>query len=273
MIWIITSGTENYNLIKLCHKFNLSYCIIADTELYPYQEKDIQTLEKRIDTLIQYGQELGCTQFLLSPIVELYYIHILYKNESIIPLFKNYINHCFQYSLIGKIWYIWGYMEEKNINTIHTVLSENYTLTDNQTNTKTFMQPLAKRTKDISMWTYFSRFTSSRNMIINKIIKFDLRYFKDAHVDTIIPLSYEYFNYQRTISSFFNPKKQKFHKREVMETLLSNIIQEYSLPTQTQSEVIVVVTWSDHLLTNKKWETIASHWWQYTLTYKTITIQ
>lgn len=272
MIWIITSGTENYNLIKLCHKFNLSYCIIADTASYPYQEKDIQTLEKRIDTLIQYGQELGCTQFLLSPTIEIYYTHILHKNESIITLFKNYINYCFQNSLIGKIWYIWGYIEEKNINTIHTILSDNYTLTDNQTNTKTFMQPLAKRTKDISMWTYFSRFTSSRSMIINKIIKFDLRYFKDAHVDTIIPLSYEYFTYQRTISSFFNPKKQKFHKREIVETLFPNIIQKYSLPMWTQSEVIVVVTWSDHLLTNKKWETIASHWWQYTLTYKTITI-
>ena len=150
-------------------------------------------------------------------------------------------------------------MEEKNINTIHTVLSENYTLTDNQTNTKTFMQPLAKRTKDITMWTYFSRFTSSRSMIINKIIKFDLRYFKDAHVDTIIPLSYEYFNYQRTISSFFNPKKQKFHKREAMETLFSDLIDKLSLPTCPQSEVTLFVTGSDHLLKNKKWETIASH--------------
>lgn len=273
MIWIITSGTENYNLIKLCHKFNLPYCIIADTEFYPYQEKDIQSIKKRINMLIQQGQELWCTHFLVSPIIELYYTHIVNKNNNIINLFKEYINYSFQNSLIGKIWYIWGYSEEQQINTIHSILSDNHDLTDNQTNTKKFMQPLAKRTKDVSMWTYFSRFTSNRSMMINKIIKFDLRYFKDANVDTIIPLAYEYFNYQRAISSFFNSKKQKFHKREIMETLFSDLLQEYSLPMWTQSEVTLLVTWSDHLLRDKKWEIIASHWWQYTLNYKTITIK
>lgn len=267
MIWIITSGTENYNLIKLCHTFNLPYCIIADTEFYPHQEKEIENLEKRISNLTQIGEELWCTHFLLSPVIELYYTHIINADINIIPLFNNYINYCFQNSLIGKIWYTWGYIEEQQINTIHSILSNNYTPTDKQKNTKNFQNPLSKWTKDTSMRTYFSRFMSNRTMMINKIIKFDLRYFKDANVDTIIPLSYEYFNFQRTISSFFNPKKQKFHKWNIVEHCTEQQLQDNPIETSTQSEVKILVTWSDHLLKHKKWETIASHWWKYKLVY------
>ncbi len=270
MIWIITSGAENYNLIKLCHKFNLPYCIIADTEFWPYQDKDSNTIQQRIQTLIKQAQEVGCTHIFLSPIVEFHYIHILQENKNIIPLFSNYTNHCFQHSLIGKIGYIWWYMDIEIINNLHTNISKDYHLTDKQKNTKNFQNPLSKWTKDVSMRTFFSRFYGNRTMMINKIIKFDLRYFKDANVDTIIPLSYEYFNYQRTISSFFNPKKQKFHKRNVVETLFEKLIQELNLPTWNQSEVTIFITWSNHLLTHKKWEIIVSHSWQYKLIYKTI---
>ena len=270
MIWIITSGTENYNLIKLCHTFNLPYCIIADTDFWPYQDKSLETITTRIDLLIQKAQEMGCTHIFLSPAYELYYIHILNTNKSIIPLFNNYLNHSLHYSLVGKIGYIWWYTDIEKINIIHNTITQEYIPTEKQQSIKIFQQPFAKRTKDTSMRTFFSRFASNRSMMINKIIKFDLRYFKDANVDTIIPLSYEYFNYQRTISSFFNPKKQKFHKREVMETLFSDLIDKLSLPTWPQSEVTLFVTGSDHLLKNKKWETIASHWWQYTLNYKDI---
>lgn len=133
-------------------------------------------------------------------------------------------------------------MDIQLINIMHSKFTNNYQLTDNQNNIKSFQNPLAKRTKDTSMRTFFSRFYSNRTMMINKIIKFDLRYLKDANVDTIIPLNYEYFNYQRTISLFFNPKKQKFHKRSIIETLFVDLIQELSLPTHTQSEVTIVIT-------------------------------
>ena len=112
------------------------------------------------------------------------------------------------------------------MNTLHDAIAKIYSLTDKQNNTKNFQQPLSKRTKDISMRTFFSRFYSNREMMVNKIIKFDLKYFKDANVDTIIPLSYDYFNYQRTISSFFNPKKQKFHKRDILSTLFGDYIKK-----------------------------------------------
>lgn len=102
---------------------------------------------------------------------------------------------------------------------IHKDLSKQYRLQPHQLNTRSFHQPLAQRTKDTSLWNYLKQYTGARTTMINKIIKFDLKYFKDANVDTLIPLRYEYFSYQRTISQFFNQKKQKFHKRSVIQEL------------------------------------------------------
>jgi len=62
--------------------------------------------------------------------------------------------------------------------------------------------------------------------IINTTIKYDLRYFKDAGIDTAIPLNYGYFNYQKTISKFFNFKKTRFHKIENLEEIFSHYCEE-----------------------------------------------
>ena len=97
--------------------------------------------------------------------------------------------------------------------------------------------------------------------MINKIIKFDLKYFKDADVDTLIPLSRSYFNYQTSISSFFNPKKQKFHKREVVVEVFQELVEELklsSLPKEISENRTIFVSGSPHLLQSKKREILAS---------------
>ena len=69
------------------------------------------------------------------------------------------------------------------------------------------------------MWKYFGNNLSFSDFMLNKVIKFDLRYFKDSNVDSLVALNYEYFNYQNTIYKFFNPKKQKFHKINNLEKI------------------------------------------------------
>lgn len=105
-------------------------------------------------------------------------------------------------------------------------------------------------------------------MIINKIIKFDLRYFKDANVDTLIPLSYEYFNYQRTITNFFNQKKQKFHKRNIVHKLFWELIKSSNIDINNQELASIYYTWSPHLLQQKKHEVIVSSGEKHEIEYK-----
>jgi len=76
--------------------------------------------------------------------------------------------------------------------------------------------------------------------MINKIITTDLRYFKDANIDTLIPLDYSYFNFQKTITSFFNQKKQKFHKRDVLANIFATTIEDNSIIKKESQEIISI---------------------------------
>ena len=57
------------------------------------------------------------------------------------------------------------------------------------------------------------------------MIKQDLRYFKDAAVDTVIPLNYSYFLAERTIKKFFNFRKIRFHGLDKLEKSFKNLTQ------------------------------------------------
>jgi len=84
--------------------------------------------------------------------------------------------------------------------------------------------------------------------MVNAVIKHDLQYFKDAGIDTAIPLNYGYFNYQNTITKYFNFKKCRFHKLEKLEIIFSEII-------GTDKKYAVTICYTDHcdfLLRNKK---------------------
>ena len=83
--------------------FDLPYCILADTEFWPYQDKTSEIVLQRMELLIEQGREKGCTHFFIPPTMELYYTHILDNNKNIIPLFENYLSHCLEKSLVGKI--------------------------------------------------------------------------------------------------------------------------------------------------------------------------
>jgi Ni,Fe-hydrogenase III component G len=106
-----------------------------------------------------------------------------------------------------------------------TNIAKEYKLSENQNKIKKFNFPFKFWCKEVQMWKYFATKLSFSNVMSNKIVKFDLRYFKDSNVDTVIGMNYEYFNYQRTIANFLNFKKQKFHKIDTLE----NIFKEFDL--------------------------------------------
>ena len=272
MIGIITSWTENFNCIKLCQKFDIPFCIIADTEMRPYQEKTENFIQQRVNTLLNKSKEIGCTHIILSPIQELYRRQDKIDTywQTIIPIFSSYLEYCLQHSLVGKIGFIGGHNDISQIEAFFTIMIKSYQLTDKQKTTKKF--DLSKWTKDVSMREYFSRLYSSRNLLINKTIKEDLKYFKDANVDTLIPLNYSYFNYQRTITSYLNPKKYKFHKRSIMEEIFKDLIEKEKLIKQNLQVVTIYHTWSVHIINSKKWRSLYSQWEKKDIESKLITL-
>lgn len=139
-------------------------------------------------------------------------------------MFQEYlINYCFTYSLVGKIGCVGDRSDIQVAQPLLEKIAATYTLTDNQKNIKKFQQPFARWMKEVPLWKYFLTTLSYSDPMANKVVKFDLRYLKDAGVDTIIPLNYGFFNYQKTITKFLNYKKCRFHKMEKLEGLFKNI--------------------------------------------------
>jgi len=276
-ICIISSWTENLNIVKLCQQLSISYTLVIDSLFRPHQDKENKFLEERIVKIMDYMSTQWATHFILSPSIELSLLktnstfNIQHSTFIILPLFTKYLTYCLNHSLIGKIGFVGWYSDISQIESLFETIKKEYILTENQKNTKKFK--LSKRTKDTSMRWYFSRLFSSRNMMINKIIKTDLRYFKDANVDTIIPLDYGYFNYQKTITSFFNHKKQKFHKRDTIQEIFKNLIEKEKPLTLHSTLLTIYHTWSLHLISeNKKREALLSQSKQQTILYKKATI-
>jgi len=127
------------------------------------------------------------------------------------------------HSLVGKIGLMGDWSDTQVAQPLFEAFSKKYALTDNQKNTAKFQQPFARRVKEVQMWKYFLTTLSYSDPLVNRVVKHDLRYFKDANVDTIIPLNYGYFSYQNTISKFCNYKKCRFHKIERLEECFKKV--------------------------------------------------
>ncbi|MEI8090957.1 MAG: hypothetical protein WCG98_01590 [bacterium] len=120
---------------------------------------------------------------------------------------------------MGKIGVVGDYADIEVGQQFLKTLEKTYTLSETQKVIRKFHAPFDYRVKEVPLRKYFLTQLSFSDMMVNKVIKFDLRYFKDALVDTVIPFNYGYFNYQNTISKFFNFKKIRFHKLEKIEAL------------------------------------------------------
>lgn len=228
-IGIITSGNEVLTLFKFLNKFDNQYVVYYDQVNRPYGDNTFEYSLDCVQKWIDFLKKTWVEKIIVPPIYELYFLDKNQNSDIIIPLFQTYVlDYVFQNSLVWKIGIFWDFADVQVAQGLVNNLSKQYSLNDNQSKIKKFHFPFKFWVKETQMWKYFSRKLSFSNILVNKIIKFDLRYFKDSNVDSLIPLNYEYFNYQKTICKFFNYKKQRFHKLEKLEEVFLSLVSNNS---------------------------------------------
>ncbi len=257
-IWIITSGTETLTLFKFLSSYDHDYVIYYDFFHRPYGDKTFDQafacIQKGIDYLI--GQ--GVDRIILPPIYELRIFNTPWSVDKlhfdkILFLFKMYLlEYCFTYSLIGKIGLLGDYADLEKAQISMKEMEKKYILSNNQKTIKKFHSPFAYWVKETPLRKYYLTNLSYSNILINKIIKFDLRYFKDAMVDTIIPLNYWYFHYQTTITKFLNFKKIRFHGLEKLDNCFQQLAWNVHAKTWKSYSVQIICTWNSELLRREK---------------------
>jgi len=218
-IWIITSGPENLTLFKFLAKYDHEYIVYYDFFHRPYGDKTFDQSLECVEKWIAYLTKQGVETIIIPPIYELTLLEKKTK-AKLLPLFTSYVQqYCFAHSLVGKIGLLGDFADMEKAQSLLQKLEKWYTLNTHQKAIKKFHSPFVYRTKEMPLRKYYLTDLSYSNILVNKIIKFDLRYFKDAMVDTLIPLNYWYFHYQPTITKFLNLKKIRFHKIEKLEEL------------------------------------------------------
>lgn len=248
-IGIITSGKENLTLFKFLNKFNHEYFIYYDQNNWPYWDKNFEYSKEKIIAWIDYLKWKWVEKIIVWPTYELDFLRDVKYKDFILPLFTKYLqNYCFTNSLVGKIWLVWDFADTQVWQNLVNELSKSYTLNDNQKNIKKFHFPFCFWVKEVPMWKYYLTTLSYSHFMANKSVKFDLRYFKDSNVDTIIPLNYEFFNYQRVILKYFNFKKQKFHRLENIEKIFG----KFNLKLSEKYIVNIYTNWHTEFLTRDK---------------------
>lgn len=168
-------------------------------------------------------------------------------NKHITPIFTDYLlDFVAKYSLVWKLWIVWNNMETSQIEFFLYYLLSDYTPTDNQNKISKFHFPFKTRTKSVDMRDYMTNFLPKRKDFINKIIKTDCKYFRDANIDTLIPLQYSYFWYKRQLEHYFNPNKCRFH--HITDIISTNSLAKYWIePTYDTNEINLYFSWSDSL--------------------------
>lgn len=225
-IGIICSNNDTLWLFRVLQKYDNEYFVYYDFLNWPYGDKWFEYSMKKTEDWIKYLIEKWAEKIILPPVYELHYLQSKNKFvDQILPLFQTYVlDYGFKYSLVGKIWTFGDYADLQVVEKLLKNLEKKYNLTENQKLIKKFHSPFCYRSKEVSLRKSFLLNLSYSDFMVNKTVKFDLRYFKDAMVDTVLPLNYGYFAYEKTISKFFNFKKIRFHKSEKLDEIFAWLV-------------------------------------------------
>ncbi len=227
-IGIVSSGVDTLSLFQFLTCYDNEYLIYCDQTNFPYWEKSLDyaldCIEKAGEFLIKKWAEV----IILDPVYELAF---KYSDKKIwfkiMPLFEKYLHdYAFKYSLVGKIWILSDFWSSSSIQKFFEKEEKNYEPADEQKSIKKFSYPFHYRVKSASSWTENINDLWVHNPYLIRTMKNDLRYFKDAYVDTILPMSYHYFRMQRAIKSFFNFHKIRFHDFSVVEECFTKLVEK-----------------------------------------------
>lgn len=227
-IGIVSSGVDTLSLFQFLTRYDNEYLIYCDQTNFPYWEK---SLDYALDCIKKAGEFLikkWAEVIILDPVYELAF---KYSDKKlwfkILPLFKTYLQeYAFKHSLVGKIWILSDFWSSSSIQKFFEKEEKNYEPTNEQKSIKKFRHPFIYRVKSASSWTANINNLWVHNPYLIRTMKNDLRYFKDAYVDTILPMHYHYFCMQRAIKSFFNFHKIRFHDFSVVEECFTKLVEK-----------------------------------------------
>ena len=227
-IGIISSWIDTLALFQFLNRYNNQYFVYCDQTNFPYWEKSFNFVLANIEKIGELLTEKWAEIIIVDPIYEL---ALKYSDKKlwfkVLPLFQKYLHeYAFKHSLVGKIWILSDFGSFWKVQELIEEEEKYYNPTDEQKSIKKFSYPFHYRVKFASSRVANINDLWVHNPYLVRTMKNDLRYFKDAYVDTILPMHYHYFRMQRAIKSFFNFHKIRFHDFSAIEESFNKLVEK-----------------------------------------------
>lgn len=225
-IGILTSGNDMLALFSFLQRYDHEYHVWYDDTFLFWWDKPVELVMERVTQGIRFLQEKGVDTILVPPIIELKIRNEkLFPGVTFLPLFESYVKeNCFTYSLVGKLGFFGDLFDLEEWQKQLTILAKDYVLSDHQREIKKFHVPFAWRGREVRNWKYLLDTCSWSMPLLHHMVKQDLRYFKDAKVDTIIPCNYSYFLVQKAIEKA-RYTNMRFYGLSILENIFTKIVE------------------------------------------------
>lgn len=169
-----------------------------------------QIMKQWIDYLI--SQQVD--HIICPPVIE-WYFWSTYPQIS--TIFRDYITHTLQYSIVGKIWFIGNQTQCQSINLLWSDINIQHIPTAHQTHNRHYHSDLPIWTSITPHLHHWLADHNPKHYICNHIIKQCIRPLKDAAVDTIVWLDWSYYACDVAISHQCN--HIRWHKSNILRTI------------------------------------------------------
>lgn len=235
-LWFLSSWASLFPLRRIFARFAHTYHIFLDASHWPWWDKAPELRWERCLFGVNILAEQGVTHIILPPLLEIERSNILPdwfpKWIQILPLFQTYLlEEVLPYSLVGKIGVLTQRADQPAMQTCLQNLMQRYMLTTRQQHIKTFHSDFPIRCKEVRLRQYLATTLWARDPMVRKAIKHDLRYFLDAHVDTLIPSSRSMLAFEHLLKRKAGVSGFRFHGSTAVERAFSKIApQERSYP-------------------------------------------
>ena len=229
-IGIVSSWIDTLVLFQFLNRYDNEYFVYCDQTNFPYWEKSLDFVLNNIEKAGEFLKDKWVEVIIMDPIYEL---ALKFSDKKIwfkiLLLFQEYLHeYAFKHSLVGKIWILSDFWSSSDAQNLCEKEAKIYEPTAEQKSIKKFSYPFHYWVKSASSRVANINDLWVHNPYLIRTMKNDLRYFKDAYVDTILPMHYHYFRMQRAIKSFFNFHKIRFHDFSVVEECFQNLVEKSS---------------------------------------------
>ena len=250
-------------LMQVLSRYDHEYHLYIDRAYRPWWDKSQKLQEERIQQGVAYISD-KVDVVIVPPTAELR-IQNSEFGTLILPLFETYmLEYVLKYSIVGKLGLLTDSSSSVDADTQWYIsdICASYTLTEPQKKTKKFDANFPLWENSVRMWNYFLTTYGRKDWMVRKTVKTDTRYFLDAGVDTIIPMSRWFLFYQKIIKKHFNWKKIRFHGLDAVEECFARSLSNFTTPHpqplswEERGEYAVTLHCTDiptPLLVERKW--------------------